>query len=153
MKLNKNSFIWIIIVVFFIGALLVVTVGSKDSEENQLERRLKAFTDILTPEMKKAFDEERYDDVKTLLKTKVAEYKSFLSKLPEDKKIFWLKAEFDKVPENVVNECPKELRDFYKGYFKVRDFECIHAFTEEETVDFFKIYFVQRLAEMKKKRK
>lgn len=151
MKLDKKNFVLFLGIFFFIGLLLVVTLGSKDSEENQLERRLKAFETSLPADMKAAFIAGRYDEVKTRLAEKVGAYKAFLVRLPEDKQTPWLKAEYDGIDPAIVGSCPKDLRTFYKGYYRILDAECIQGFSEAEVVDFFRVYFVDRLAKIKEK--
>lgn len=153
MRLDKRHFLWTWAAIILVGFLLVLTVGSKDSEENQLERRLAAFLNSLPPDARTAFQEGRYDEATRLLETRLRAYRSFLPKIPETNRTAWLKAEFDAAPPDVLSQVPKDLLDFYKHYYKVIDFECIQTFTEAEVVDFFKTYFVERLAQIKAKRR
>lgn len=149
MKLNKSNFFITIIVLLFAGAVILPTIASKDAEENQLSRRLEAFKNALPQEVRQNFESGNYDAVKSDLSRLVGKYKSYESSFTFDEKPAFLKAEYDALPAEKVEAIPANLREFYARYFKVLDFECIPAFTEEEVVDFFREYFVERLAELR----
>ena len=149
MKINRTSFIIAGISVLFLGLLMVVTIGSKDSKEHQFARRLADFKAALPQDMVTAFTNGNLPAVTGYLQKKVTEYKSFTNILSATQRIFFLKAEFQSVDKDRLQKVPKELVQFYTKYYKVLDQECIQGFTEEETVAYFKQYFAEWLKKHK----
>ena len=145
MILSKKNVLILIGLVTFVGLLLVTTLGGKDSERNQLSRRLNAFVAALPADIAKEFKAANYDQVKAMLQARLGQYEAFANQLPRDKVVNFLKAEYDQLSQADRDKIPADQRKFYKAYYAVLDFECIQGFSVPEVMDFFRQYFVERL--------
>lgn len=144
--MNKGNILLILASVLFVGVLIVVTTGSKDSQENQLTRRLKAFESSVPDNVKNPFLNKDYDTAKLNLTKFISEYQSYTNSLKGDDKVRFLKAEFATLSnKSVLKTIPPELLKQWTKYFSVIDYECIIEFTPSEVVDFFKENFVDKL--------
>ena len=92
MIFTKKNVLILIIAITLVGLLLVMTMGGKDSERNQLSRRLNAFVAALPPDIAKEFKSGNYDQVKSMLGAKLNEYYSFGTRISHDKVIYFMKA-------------------------------------------------------------
>jgi len=148
--MNKGNILLILVAVLFVGILIVVTTGSKDSEENQLTRRLNAFVDSLPDTVKEPFLNKDYDTAKLNLAKFISEYQSYTNSLAGEDKVRFLKAEFATLSnKSVLKTISPELLKQWTKYYSVIDYECIIEFTPSEVVDFFKENFVDKLENMK----
>jgi hypothetical protein len=149
MKISRSNLIILLGVFLFVGLLLAVTIGSKDSEENQLTRRLAAFRHALPDDIRARFDAKDYSGSVSMLSAKLNMYRAYTNQIAPEKRINFFKAEYSQIPADQLNKIPADLRVFYAKYYGVVDFECIPGFTVQETVDFFREYFVEKLVRIK----
>ena len=149
MILSKKNVVILLIAITLAGLLLVVTMGGKDSERNQLSRRLNAFVASLPRDIAGEFKSGNYDQVKAMLQARLNGYYSLASGLPREKIVNFMKAEYDRFSAAELGRIPVDQRKFYSAYYAVLDFECIQGFFVPEVVDFFSQYFVERLKKLK----
>jgi hypothetical protein len=149
MILSKKNVLILFVGITLAGLALVVTMGGKDSEKNQLSRRLNAFVASLPQDIQKEFKAGNYDQVKVMLQSRLNEYYVFAGRLPREKVVNFMKAEYEELAPSERDLIPPDQRKFYRAYYAVLDFECIQGFSVPEVVDFFRQYFVERLKKLK----
>jgi hypothetical protein len=150
MKVNRTSIIISVVILLFLGLLMVVTVGSKDSFKHQLARRLGAFKAALPAAEQQAFDTGKYSEVTAYLQKQLDSYKAYTNTLAPEQRLNYVKADYKLVDKTRLQQVPKDLLAFYSKYYAVLDYECIQGFSVPETVEFFRKYFAENLEKMKK---
>jgi hypothetical protein len=146
---KKTTVIAGAIVILFIGLLMVVTIGSKDSELNQTERALDAFRKSLPADLLAAFDSKDYEKAKILLKQRTSQIRKYAELFPVEKRKHFMKAEYDQLDPELLKKIPADLLDFWSRYFAVLDAECIPGFSDDEVIDFMRQYRVETIEKIK----
>ncbi len=149
MKANKTTVLIIGVVVLFVGMLMVVTIGSKDSQKHQTRRALDAFQASLPADVLKAFTAKDYPQATALLSGYTSKVREYANLFPVEKRINFLKAEYNLLDAKTLEKIPTEIRKFWKNYYAVLDEECIQGFSDADVIDFYKVYRVETLEKMK----
>lgn len=134
--------------------ILLFTAGvinCGDSLKFRLTKRLNNFRQALPVEIKDRFDKGEYEEAGKMLDEKLAAVKGYVEKFDTDiKKRKFIRADYDGIENDIKNlGIPADLLEFNKKFYKIIDFECIPTFTGPQVIDFFKVYFKEKLASMK----
>lgn len=142
---NKN---FLKLFITFLGFIFFITCG--DSLKNRLERRLNNFRNALPDEIREKFDNNEYEEAGKLLDERLKRIRSYIDKLPDDEsKKKFIRGNYEGLDEYIkkLNISEEDL-EFNKKIYKVIDYECIPTFNGYEMVDFFRVYFKEKLKSM-----
>ena len=106
---------------------------------------------VLPDEIREKFDNGEYDNAGEMLDARLLAIKNYIEKFEtEKKKRKYVRGNYSGLEEDIKNiGIPQEVLDFNKTFYKIIDFECITAFAGDQIVDYFKVYFKEKLASMK----
>ncbi len=137
--------------IFAILSVLIVGLYCGDSLKNRLTRRLNSFREALPADIREKFDAGEYDDAGRMLDERIQRIKGYIEQLPDDvtKKKF-IRGDYEGI-EKYLSNIPKDDLEFNKRFYEILDYECIPTFTGYQIVDYFKVYFKEKLAELNKK--
>jgi len=136
---------------YFIGIMLlfVFALSCGDSLKNRLTRRLNNFRNALPQEIREKFDAGEYNEAGRLLDERLQRIKSYINKLPDDEtKKKFIRGQYEGI-EEYIKDIPKEDLEFNKRFYKIIDYECIPTFNGYQIVDFFRVYFKEKLETLK----
>ncbi len=148
-KLNRKSAIGLGLLFLFIGLLMVVTIGSKDSELNQTERALEAFRGSLPADLLQTFDGKDYAKATEMLKGYTSKVKEYAKLFPLDKRVHFLKAEYEMLDAETLAKIPDDIKIFWKKYYGVLDAECIQGFSDSDVIEFMRQSRVETIEKIK----
>jgi len=135
----------------FVLCLIVITFFAQcgDSLKNRLTRRLNNFRMALPEEIRIKFDNGEYEEAGRLLDERLKRIHSYIDKLPDDEtKKKFIRGNYDGL-EKYIKDIPKDDLEFNKKFYPIIDYECIPTFNGYQIVDFFKVYFKEKLETMK----
>lgn len=147
-QIRKNKKYASLIIAFIFICLIVACA---DSLKNRLTNRLKNFKEALPDEIRTKFENGQYAEAGDLLDIKIKAIRSYTDKLDTDeKKKKYIRGDYKGIEEDLKEMgVPQDLLDFNKRYYKIIDYECIPMFSGQETVEFFRIHFKEKLDSMK----
>jgi len=130
---------------------LFVIAHCGDSLKSRLIKRLNNFKDALPENIRIKFNNGEYLEAGRMLDDKLNTVKTYIDKFnDEEKKKQFIRGDYSEIQQEIKKmEVSKELLDFNRRFYKIVDYECIPAFTGSQTVDFFKVYFKEKLDSMK----
>ncbi len=135
--------------VSIIIGLFLFFLSCGDSLKNRLTRRLNNFRNALPPEIREKFDAGEYEEAGRLLDERLKRIRSYIDKLPDDEsKKKFIRGNYEGL-EEYIKDIPKEDLEFNKRFYKIIDYECIPTFDGYQIVDFFKVYFKEKLETLK----
>lgn len=142
MKKRNKLFSYFALVLFILSF-----VSCGDSLKSRLTRRLNNFRKALPAEIKQKFDSGQYEEAGRLLDQKLQQVKSYVNALDsEDHKRSFIRGQYEAVAKEVkALKIPADLLEFNKKFYPVIDYECIPTFTGQQMVDYFKVYFKEKL--------
>lgn len=146
MKNKKNV---IILSLLFVSIFCFIQCG--DSLKSRLTNRLNNFREALPDNIRTKFDNEDYQQAGIMLESKLSEIKKCVNFFnTEEKKRQFIRGDYTGLDDDIKkNRINKDLLKFNKNFYKIINYECIPTFTGEQTVDFFKVYFKEKLDSMK----
>ncbi len=105
----------------------------------------------LPDEIREKFDNGEYDNAGEMLDTRLLAINNYIEKFEtEEKKKKYIRGDYSGLEKKIKNiGIPQGVLDFNKAFYKIIDFECIPTFTGHQVVDYFKVYFKEKLASMK----
>ncbi len=145
--MKKNNFlIFSIILIIFAGGFIV---NCGDSLKSRLTRRLNNFREALPQNIREKFDNGQYDEAGKLLDERIQRIHSYITQLPNDdvKKKF-IRGHYDGI-EKYIKFVPKNDLEFNKNFYKIVDYECIPTFSGYQVIDYFRVYFKEKLQTLK----
>ncbi len=131
--------------------VLVLTLSCGDSLKYRLTKRLNNFLIALPDEIREKFDNGEYEGAGEALDARLLAVNSYIEKFEtEETKKKYIRGNYSGLEKEIKNiGIPREVLDFNKTFYKIVDFECIPTFTGHQVVDYFKVYFKEKLASMK----
>ena len=137
-----------IISVFILLAILISSC--QDSLKYRLRRRLQNFRDGLPEEIRDKFDNSQYEEAGLMLDQRLVEVKSYIDMFDTDeKKRKYIIGNYKGLEKDIQEfKIPEKVLEFNQKLYPVIDFECIPAFTGPQVVDYFKVYFKEKLESM-----
>lgn len=143
-KIKRNK----ISIVFYIVALnLIILISCADSLKNRLTKRLNNFKNALPDEIRIKFDNGNYKEAGQLLDEKLTAIKGYINRLDDnEKKKKFIRGNYSGLEKDIEKMgVPKELLNFNKKFYTIIDYECIPTFSGEQIIDYFKVYFKEKL--------
>ena len=130
--------------------ILMLIIGCRDSLKYRLTSRLNDFRKALPGEIKIKFDNGEYEEAGKMLDDRLIVVKSYIPQFDsDDKKRKYIIGDYSGLEEDIKNiSIPQEVLDFNKKLYPIIDFECIPTFTGHQIIDFFKVYFKEKLESM-----
>ncbi len=130
--------------------ILMLIIGCSDSLKYRLTSRLNNFREALPEEIKVKFDNGEYEEAGKMLDDRLIVVKSYIAQFDSDEKMKkYITGDYSGLEEDIKNiGIPQEVLDFNKKFYPIIDFECIPTFTGPQIVDFFKVYFKEKLESM-----
>jgi len=130
---------------------LIVLNNCGESEEARLQRRLNNFRKALPLEIREKFDKGEYEEAGRLLDERLQRIKSYLKLFPDyESKRKFIRGDYNGL-EKYIKNIPKEDLEFNRKIYKIIDYECIPTFNGYQMVDYFRVYFKEKLERMKNK--
>ena len=130
--------------------VFILFVNCGDSLKYRLKKRLNNFRNALSDEIRQKFDNKEYDESGQMLDQKMKAVRDYINSFDtEEKQRKYVRGDYAELEEEIKRiGIPGHLLDFNKKFYKVIDFECIPTFTGLQAVDFFKVYFKEKLDSM-----
>ncbi|MDD5065753.1 MAG: hypothetical protein PHF84_01775 [bacterium] len=131
--------------------LVLLAAGCGDSLKSRLTSRLNNFRNAVPEEIRTRFDKGEYQEAGRLLDEKIKAVQRYISLLnTEEKKRFFIRGQYEPIQADIKKlGIPKNILDFNRNFWSVQDYECIPTFTGSQVVDYFKVYFKEKLDTMK----
>ncbi len=148
MKRNKNFKIFVFNLLL-LGIFIFSFSNCGDSLKSRLTRRLNNFRNALPPEIREKFDNGQYQEAGKLLDERIQRIRGYIAQLPNDEvKKKFIRGEYKGI-EQYLKNIPEDDLDFNKRFYKIIDYECIPTFNGYQIVDYFKVYFKEKLETLK----
>lgn len=131
--------------------LAVLCFGCGDSLKARLTRRLNNFRNALPEAIREKFDKGEYQEAGRMLDERILQVRSFTEKMPdENRKRQFIRGEYEGLEAEIKKlAVPAALLEFNREFWKIQDYECIPTFTGPQVVDYFKVYFKEKLDSLK----
>lgn len=139
--MKKNNVVLFSLLIIFLAA------NCGDSLKNRLIKRLNNFRNALPVEIRQDFDNGKYDDAGNLLDQKLQQVKSYIDGFTtEEQKRQYIRGNYKGLEQEIAKlNIPEDVLKFNKDIYPVIDYECISTFSGQQMVDFFKVYFKEKL--------
>ncbi len=133
----------------FIFAVSIILGSCGDSLKSRLTRRLNNFRKALPDEIRTKFDNGEYEEAGKLLDERIQRIHNYIKNLPDDEvKKKFIRGQYSDIKE-YIKDIPQDDLEFNKKFYKIVDYECIPTFNGYQVVDYFKVYFKEKLKTLK----
>ncbi len=130
---------------------IIFTLGCRDSLEYRLTKRLSNFREALPEEIRLKFDQGQYEEAGKMLDERIVNVKKYVDMFPtEEKKRQYIRGDYQGIDSDIKKfKIPQSVLYFNKQFYPIIDEECIQTFTGYQVIDYFKVYFKDKLDTMK----
>ncbi|MBN1898047.1 MAG: hypothetical protein JW827_04655 [Spirochaetes bacterium] len=133
------------IMIVIVGSVILSLLACGDSLKNRLTKRLNNFRQSLPDEIREKFDAGQYEQAGKMLEERLGRIKSYVNKLPNDEiRRKFIRGKYEGI-EKYLNGLSQQDLEFNKEFYPVIDYECIPTFNGHQIVDFFRVYFKEKL--------